>query len=113
LITLKSINLFLLLLTTSINLYALEDRSSKADFDQACGLFKEAIELNVSTETRFSYVSEHLKKRISSKDVNDAYEMIFLTEQENRYKVFKEAVEKSLNITWQCEALESLLSSGK
>jgi len=76
--------------------------NAQNDFDVFCSIVEDAMVLDVKPDARLRYIYNHL----DSKDVEEAFEIIFQVAPDKRYQVFKQAVEDNLGSSWECSALE-------
>jgi len=85
------------------------------DFDLVCSYFdsleKETIKDNMSSDKKFNYINDLISKNLSSD--NPAREsfnaVVGYVPAEGRYALYIDAAESTLNKSWQCESMNSLL----
>lgn len=81
------------------------DQGLETDFYNLCELAGEAHLKNDLT-----YVEDNIHKRVKSEDVIEAYLSLNYVDPDNRYEVFKEAAETTLEHEWNhYKPLESLI----
>lgn len=97
--------IFLLIFLVSISINACSEQKNK-DFDAMCSLFQDVMKLNLKPQARLAYINKHFDSRVNSKDVKEAYELIFQVNANQRYQVFKQSVESSSGQKWTCPALD-------
>jgi hypothetical protein len=78
----------------------------RTDYDSLCQLVNEAMSLESTPKARQSYINKNIAYKVISDDVKDAFQLILQVNPENRYSVFKNAVESSLGEHWECSALD-------
>ncbi len=86
------------------------DLPNKPTYDESCNIFSEAMRMHPAIKEQQTYIKENIDERISSKDLNDAYELIYMVDPADRYSVFKNAVEANINEPWECPALKTYFS---
>jgi len=80
--------------------------SENQAFDDTCDLIQDVMKLDLKPKARFNYISKHFDSRVGSKDVKEAYDLVFQVNVDQRYQVFKQAVESTSGQTWTCPALK-------
>lgn len=71
-----------------------------------CDLFQDVMKLELKPAARLNYINENFDTRVGSKDIREAYDLIFQINSNQRYQVFKQSVERTTNQTWTCLALK-------
>lgn len=99
----KKIYLFLFFIGFFINI---SSASELKDYNAMCDLFQDVMKLNLKPQARLNYINEHFDASVSSKDVKEAYDLIFQVDSNQRYQVFKKSVESATNQSWSCFALK-------
>ncbi len=79
----------------------------KKKFDAVCALFQDVIKLDLESQARLAYIDKHFDSIVDSKDIKEAYELVFQVSPDRRYQAFKHAVESDLGQTWECPALNN------
>ena len=79
------------------------------DFETACRIFTEAKNTGFNKEKRSAYISDNIKSRTKSKELRDAYNVIFNVSPSERYLLFKNAAEHATKEKWNCPAAKALL----
>lgn len=98
----KKILFFTFLMSIVVSTFA---EPEKKDFDAMCALIQDAMELGLEPQARLTYINNQFDSRVGSKDVKESYDLVFQVSPNQRYQVFKQAVESSLGPTWECPAL--------
>lgn len=76
------------------------------NYNAMCDLFQDVMKLDLKSKARLNYINKHFDSRLGSKDVKEAYELIFQVNSNQRYQVFKQSVESTSGETWACPALK-------
>ena len=77
--------------------------------DVLCDIFEEAMLETDDLNLRLNYIKENVKNRVKSKDVVESMELIWQVAPQDRYLVYKQAVENELGREWECYALKLLI----
>ena len=75
-------------------------------YNAMCDLFQDVMKLNLKPQVRLNYINDHFDVRVDSKEVKEAYDLIFHVNSNQRYQVFKKSVEIATNQSWTCLALK-------
>lgn len=100
-----SILLFSLVVFNSYIALAGSD-SNSSNYLNFCSLVSEAMSLNADAQTQHEFIKDNLDKNAGSKDIKDAYGVIYQIAPEKRYEVFKKAIEKQTGAAWDCAELK-------
>ncbi len=79
----------------------------RKNVDAVCALFQDVMELGLEPLARLTYINKHFDSKVDSKDLKEAYKLVFQVGPDQRYLVFKQAVESELGQTWECPALNN------
>lgn len=84
--------------------------SVQTDYDVFCSIVEDAMAPAVEPRDRLFYIQDHSK----SKDVKEAFNLIFQIPSDERYQVFKQSVEDDSGQSWECSVLNEFFiqSSG-
>ena len=80
-----------------------------ASFNEICNIYTEAQNSGMSRSQISDYIQNNIKTRVQPGDALDAHIAIFQLEPEKRYSIFKQTAEISLNRSWDCDALRTLM----
>lgn len=80
--------------------------SAMEDFDALCNLIDETLEMSLSAEKKITYVNDNLQQRINSKDVKEAFISLQYLDPAERYSVFKQAAEATIDKQWECAPMK-------
>jgi len=80
--------------------------SEVKSYNAMCDLFQDVMRLNLKPQARLNYINKNFDARVGSKDVKEAYDLIFQVNSNQRYQVFKKSVESATNQSWSCFALK-------
>lgn len=84
-------------------------QAQKSGFDEICRIYTEAKNSSLSKQQLANYLNDNVAKRISDKDALALHDVIPQVIPSDRYKIFKESVEMSLKIKWDCAAMKALM----
>ena len=77
-----------------------------SDFDNICGLIRDVMTIaGTKPQEQLAYVNKYFEPVVGSKDVREAYDLVFQVKPTQRYSVFKQAVENESDQSWDCPAL--------
>jgi len=102
-----------LLVITSSSFSCAYKESKNSEYDQMCDYVQDVLSMDMGQQQKFDYIEKYFSTRVKSKDVKEAYDLIYQISPDQRYKVFKGAVESSSNEQWDCVALEQLFNLRK
>lgn len=71
-----------------------------------CKLVTEAMTLRSDAKRRHEYIVKHFDEKVGSKDIKDAYDVVFQVAPDKRYSVFKESIEEDIGGEWECSGLK-------
>lgn len=71
-----------------------------------CELVTEAMTLKSNTKSQHEYIVKNLNEKVGSKDIKDAYDVVFQVAPDKRYNVFKESIEEVVGTSWECSGLK-------
>ena len=84
--------------------------AEQSGYDQLCDLVEDALRASGDPALQAEYIEENLQSRISSKDAREAFELLAQINNEERYRVFQQAVENTLCHRWECDAMKRYFS---
>lgn len=87
--------------------------TANSDYDRICDYVQSVLVMDVSEQQKFDYIGEYFDNKVKSKDAKEAYVLIYQIAPDQRYSVFKGAVEASTGTTWECPALDTLFDLRK
>ena len=76
------------------------------NYNAMCDLIQDVMKLDLKPKARLNYINKHFDSRVGSKDVKEAYDLVFQVNVNQRYQVFKQAVESTTGQSWTCPALK-------
>ena len=100
----KIVTLFILITYNSIF-----QSAQASGFDEICNIYTEAQNTNMPKEQLSEYIFDNVKKRVTLPEAIEAHGSVFHLDPKKRYSIFKKAAEITLNKTWDCPAIESLM----
>ncbi len=99
----KKILLLIFLTSLVINM---SSASEIENYNAMCDLIQDVMKFDLKSQARVNYINKHFDARVGSKDVKEAYDLIFQVNSNQRYQVFKQSIESATNKTWSCSALK-------
>lgn len=103
-----ALSLLALLLCFSQDIIANEGSNRQA-YLNFCDLVTEAMTAATNPQDRYEYIVNHFEERVGDEDIKDAFDVVYQLNPENRYDVFKQAVEKEIGSQWSCVGLKQYL----
>ena len=108
-------NSILRLVLLSISFISLISCDNRNDFDLVCSYFvplkQENTNNNLSSDEKFNYINNLISKNLSidSPAKISFNAVIGYVPVEGRYALYIDAAESTLNKSWQCESMNTLL----
>ena len=84
------------------------EKSVNSDYDEMCVFVADVMTMDISEQKKFDHIGKYLTERLKSNDMKEAYDLVYQISPDQRYQVFKGAVEESSGEAWNCKALEEL-----
>jgi len=84
-------------------------QAQESGFDEICRIYTEAKNSSLTKQQLANYLNDNVAKRVSNKDALALHDVILQVTPSDRYKIFKESVEMSLKIKWDCAAMKELM----
>jgi hypothetical protein len=78
-------------------------------FDALCKLIGEALEHSHFTEQQANYITSNLQQKIFNEDIIEAFTSLHYVDPENRYTIFKQAAEATIDNQWECIPMKIFL----
>jgi len=72
-----------------------------------CELVTEAMTLRSDTKSRHEYIVKYFDEKVGSKEIKDAYDVVFQVAPDKRYNVFKKSIEEDIGAAWECSGLKA------
>ena len=108
------LNRYFILLVVITSLFSCSYVETKnSEYDKMCDYVQDVLSMEVGEQQKFDYIEKYFSTRLKSKDVKEAYDLIYQISPQQRYSVFKGAVENSSGEQWECIALEQLFNLRK
>ena len=99
-----------LIFLLSFSLMVFSNPSTKDEYHTLCGIFQEAVELNISDiQLRSDYITDQIDKRIQATVIIDAVHALFNVDPSERYGILKAGAEHHLKESWNCPSAQKLL----
>ena len=71
-----------------------------------CELVTEAVNLSTEAKIRHEYIIKNFDEKVGSKEIKEAYDVVFQVAPDKRYSVFKESIEEITGGVWECNNLK-------
>jgi len=101
----RNITLTLILFISSINI----SFAVNTGFDEICTIYTEVKNSNMTKEVASKYILDNIKSRIKSAAALQTHEAIMSAIGNIRYDIFKESAEHTLQKSWTCPTMQSLM----
>ena len=97
--------IFIIFYTFAITASAINDTG----FDEICAIYTEAKNSSMPKDQLSQYIFDNVAIRVNNIDALDAHGSVFHLDPTERYSIFKQAAEMSLNRSWDCAATKALM----
>ena len=87
--------------------------NNEAGFTEICKIYTTALSGNMNIDQLSGYIFSNVEHHVKSKDALDAHEAVMQLDASQRYKIFKQAAQLSLNHSWNCPAMKKVMATKK
>ncbi len=101
----------LLLLSFFFLIQLFANASEHNGFDEICKIYTEVANSSMVNPAKSEYIFTNVKSRVTNNDALQAHSGIFTLDAAVRYSIFKQSAELSLKHSWDCEAMNKVLTA--
>jgi len=76
-------------------------------YSSFCKLVTEAMTKRSDAKSRHEHIVKHFDEKVGSKEIKDAYDVIFQVKPDKRYSVFKNSIGEDIGGVWECSSLKA------